>query len=262
MSRIYFIVVISLLLLGGCSSSQQAEQRAEANQPSMAGSDKYEQRDPLEPVNRPFWTLNWDYLDPYLIRPLAVGYKTVMPDFARTGLLNAANNLSEPASALNNLLQGDMEESLISVGRFVVNSTFGLFGTLDVATDMGLNLKEEEFGQTLGVWGVGNGAYLMVPAMGPNDLRAAAGSAVDNAYFPIDNLAWQVNLFRVAVQALEARIDLMAQEQMINGAVDPYAMVRNVYFQKQDADLKDGKVEISREEEELNDDIDAYLRDL
>ncbi|MDF2177494.1 VacJ family lipoprotein [Aliiglaciecola sp. CAU 1673] len=247
---------LSLLLLGGCATPNNAEQQAQTNQVE----EKY--WDPLEPVNRAVWTFNWDYLDAYLVRPVAVVYRDYMPNFARKGLLNAAENLEEPSSSINNLLQGKVGPSMVSLGRFVINSTVGLLGTIDVAKAMGLERKEEEFGEVLGTWGVGTGPYLMVPAMGPNDVRSGVGDAVDSAYFPIDNLAWQLNIVRFVVKGLEKRIDLVQQEALLNEAVDPYAMVKDIYFQNLEFKVKDGQVEVSEEELQLDEDIDSFLDDL
>ena len=100
----------------------------------------------MESVNRLTWTFNWEYLDNYLIRPVTVGYVAVMPQFIRTGLVNATNNLEEPANFMNNMLQGDLNEGMDSLGRFFINSTVGLLGTIDVATKMGIERQRESFG--------------------------------------------------------------------------------------------------------------------
>ncbi|GAB3027930.1 MlaA family lipoprotein [Bowmanella dokdonensis] len=259
--RSILLLLLPVIMLGGCASNQGAEQAATASsQPVQAQTqDSQAPRDPLEGINRKMWTLNWDYLDTYIARPAAVFYRDYLPDFARTGLYNAATNLEEPANGLNNLLQGKVGDSLVSVGRFVLNSTVGLLGTIDVASEIGLMRKEEGFDEVLGVWGVGNGPFLMLPGMGPTDVRGGVGDYVDSAYWPVDALSWQLSLFRWSIDALESRVQLMQQEQMINGAVDPYALVKDIYFQNKEYEVKDGQVEPDPKEQELDEDIEAYL---
>ena len=143
-------------LLGGCAS-QQVSQQVEQNNTSV--QDAGDPRDPLEPVNRVMWDFNWEVLDAYVLRPITVGYVTVMPQFARTGLLNAAENLQEPANFMNNMFQGKVDDGMDSLARFVLNSTVGLFGTIDVASHIGIVEKEEEFGETMGVWCVNTGLF-------------------------------------------------------------------------------------------------------
>ncbi|WP_088330202.1 VacJ family lipoprotein [Lacimicrobium sp. SS2-24] len=268
MTKLIPMLLPLLFILAGCASAPQVEQQAGQNASSISQTNAPAPvsgeaiNDPLEDFNRAVWTFNWEYLDPYLLRPMAVAYAEYMPGFARTGLLNAAVNLEEPVNSVNNLLQGKVGESMVSIGRFVVNSTLGLLGTIDVASDMGLNREEEEFEEVLGVWGVGAGPYLMLPALGPRDVRGGASMVVDSAYFPLDDLSWQLSLARRLIKALETRVSLIQQEELINNAVDPYAMVRNIYLQNLEYRIKDGEVEKSEQEAELEEDIDAYLEGL
>ena len=222
--------VIAAFMLGGCASNN-AQQQVEYNDP----------KDPLEPVNRAIWDFNYDVLDAYLVRPVTVGYTTVMPGVARKGLLNAAMNLEEPVNAVNNLLQGKFKQSVESVTRFAVNSTFGLAGTMDVAGHLGLQRVEEDFDEVLGVWGIGNGPYVMLPAAGPTDVRGLVGTVVDNAYFPATYLNSNWTLLRWAVELLEARASLMEQEQQLDASLDPYAFVKSAYFQNKEFRVTDGK---------------------
>lgn len=250
--RRIWAVLLSVVILGGCASRQAVDQQAQ---------DFSDPRDPIENVNRAVWDFNYDVLDQYIVRPITVVYVDYMPGFARTGLLNMANNLEEPSNTINNLLQGKLDGSLISLGRFVVNSTIGLLGTIDVASEMGLTVQEEEFGEVLGVYGVDTGAYLMVPAMGPTDIRSGVGDIVDGSYFPLGDMNFYTSFFRVAVKALEARADLMNQEQVLEQSLDPYSFVKNAYFQNLEFKVTDGKGlddDLSEEDE----DIDALLDDL
>ena len=217
------------LTLAGCASKPVAEDPAHTDP-----------RDPIESLNRKTWTLNYEYLDPYLLRPATVGYMTVTPEPVRDGLANMVQNLDEPASFINAVLQGKPKSSAISAGRFLVNSTIGVLGFFDVASHFELPLQNEDFSQTLGVWGVGHGPYLMVPGMGPTTVRDTTGRVVDNLYFPLALLNTPLSIGRFVIGALDAREQLMAQEKLLNDSFDPYSFVRNAYFQRQDFKQYDG----------------------
>jgi phospholipid-binding lipoprotein MlaA len=208
------------------------------------------------------WDFNYEILDEYLLRPAAVAYADYMPQVARTGLLNVAENLEEPSNGLNNLLQGKMDGTFVSVGRFLLNSTVGLLGLIDVASEIGLEPKEEEFGEVLGKWGLDTGPYLMIPARGPSDVRSSIGDVVDTSYSPIDGLNFYLGFLRVGIKAIESRASVIQQEQQLSSSSDPYAFVKSAYFQNLEFKVKDGKIEKSEEEAALEDDIDAFLDDL
>lgn len=238
-------------LLGGCAS-QQASQQVEQNSASV--QDTSDPRDPLEPVNRVMWDFNWEVLDAYLLRPITVGYVTVMPHFARVGLFNAAENLQEPANFMNNMFQGKVDDGLDSLARFVLNSTVGLFGTIDVANHIGITKKEEEFGETMGTWGVGTGPFLMLPALGPNDPRSFSGNVVDGMVYPMAIIDGQFAIARYLVSLLEGRASLIDQEQQLEQSVDDYAFVKNAYFENLAFKVTDGKSgDKALDEEQLDD---------
>jgi phospholipid-binding lipoprotein MlaA len=247
------VLATGLLLLGGCASQQTANEQAQ---------QYADPKDPLESINRTMWDFNYEVLDEYLLRPTAVAYVDYMPQIARTGLLNMAENLEEPSNTLNNLLQWKLDGTFISLGRFLLNSTVGILGLIDVASEIGLETQEEEFGEVLGKWGVGTGPYLMIPALGPSDIRSSVGDFVDTSYSPIDGLNFYLGFLRVGIKALEGRASVIQQEQQLNSSADPYAFVKSAYFQNLEFKVKDGKVEKSAEEEALEDDIDAFLDDL
>ncbi|WP_293748918.1 VacJ family lipoprotein [uncultured Paraglaciecola sp.] len=247
------VLATGLLLLGGCASQQTANEQAQQFE---------DPKDPLESINRTMWDFNYEVLDEYLLRPTAVAYVDYMPQIARTGLLNMAENLEEPSNTLNNLLQWKLDGTFISLGRFLLNSTVGLLGLIDVASEIGLETQEEEFGEVLGKWGVGTGPYLMIPALGPSDIRSSVGDFVDTSYSPIDGLNFYLGFLRVGIKALEGRASVIQQEQQLNSSADPYAFVKSAYFQNLEFKVQDGKVEKSAEEEALEDDIDAFLDDL
>lgn len=245
--KLLFAVLV--LNLAACSSTRTVEQQVAA------------ENDPLESINRPIWEFNWEVLDKHVLRPTAVAYVDYVPKFARVGLSNAANNLDEPSNALNNLLQGKFTDSFTSVFRFAVNSSFGLFGLVDVAAKAGIEAKDEEFGETLGTWGMGTGAYLMVPGMGPTDVRSATGDVVDSSYFPLSDLTFYTAFFKTAVSALEGRAALIEQEQLLYDAVDSYSMIKNVYFQNLNNNLYDGNPPEPEVDEEEDEELDALLDD-
>lgn len=246
----FFGILVLLLLTSACASNQQVQEQAQASN-----------KDPLESVNRTFWEFNWDILDKHVLRPVTVAYVDYTPELVRGSLYNAARNLDEPGNTLNNLLQGKMSDSLVSLSRFALNSTFGIFGLFDVANDLGLERKREDFGETLGKWGVDTGAYLMIPGMGPSDVRSTSGDIVDSSYWPIDDLNIYFTVFSGAIKALEARAQLMAQEQLIYDSLDSYAFVKDVYFQDLAHKVTDGKVQEPELTSEEDAELDALLEE-
>jgi phospholipid-binding lipoprotein MlaA len=260
------IAVVFVLGLGGCAS-QSANEQAELSkkQEIVAESaspmaEAEENSDPFEAVNRVFWDFNYEILDHFLVKPATIAYITITPQFVRSGLLNASENLSEPASAVNNLLQGKPVESLTSVGRFLLNSTVGIVGLFDVASTMGLEEKEEDFGEVLGVWGVGTGPYLMLPALGPSDFRSFTGSVVDNVYWPTTILDDPYVIASNVIKIMEVRASLLEQEEILNRSLDQYLFVRDAYFQRLAFKVSDGeiKVKTTEELEEEGDDFSNF----
>jgi len=226
-------------------------------------------KDPLEVINRPFWTFTWDYADKYVYKPTAQAYAEHMPSGARSGLHNVALNLNEPSAIVNSLLQAEFTDAAKSTGRFLLNSTIGLLGIFDPASDFGLNRKHEEFGETLGKYGVGDGPYLVVPGLGPSSVREEVGDYVDKYYWPLAIIDFWPNLLRVAILGLETRVALVEQEMLIKNSIDPYEFVKNAYFQNMNYKVHDGNppIEINENDEEeleffldeIDDDIDEEL---
>jgi phospholipid-binding lipoprotein MlaA len=164
-----------------------------------------------------------------------------MPKVARTGLVNITDNLQEPANFLNNVFQGKVDDGLDSLARFLINTTVGLVGTFDVASKMGIERKREQFGETLAVWGIETGPFLMLPFLGPSDPRSFTGDYVDGFAFPMTLIDGTVNLARIGISILEARAQLMDQEAQLEQSVDDYAFVRNAYFENLEFRVTDGK---------------------
>lgn len=243
--------LLALMMTGlvtGCASSAKTEQQAAEN---TAMGDP---RDPLEDYNRPLWDFNYDILDKHILRPTTVGYMKVMPKPARQGLKNMADNIGEPASAVNGLLQAKPGSAAISTGRFLVNSTVGLLGLFDVASRIGLEAQDEDFSQTMAVWGIGAGPYLMIPGIGPSTPRQLVGGVVDNLYFPAKLLNTPLAITRYVIEALDGREQLMSVEQLLNESLDPYAFIRESYFQRLEYKIYDGNPP-QRQQPEVDEDF-------
>ncbi|GAA6203370.1 MULTISPECIES: VacJ family lipoprotein [Thalassotalea] len=236
---------VFLFVLAGCSSTPKVEQNANAP------------LDPLESINRPFWDFTWNYADKYVLKPTSQAYVEYVNEDVRTGLFNMAMNLNEPSSIINHLLQGKFSAAAKNTGRFVLNSTIGLFGIFDPASDFGWTREQEEFGEVLGVYGVGDGPYLVVPAMGPTSVREEVGDYVDRYYWPLAIIDFWPNLLRVGVIGLEKRAALADQEQLINDSVDSYEFVKNAYFQNINYKVYDGNPPIEVDESEA--DLEAFM---
>ncbi len=245
-SRILFI--FSFIILSGCSTTPAADE---------SFSDP---RDPLEVINRPFWTFTWDYADKYVAKPASELYTAYTPPFLRTGLYNMALNLNEPSSIINNLLQLKFNDAAKSTGRFVLNSTIGLLGFYDPASDFGWSGEQEEFGEVLGSYGIGDGPYLVVPGLGPSSVREEVGDYVDSLYWPLVVIDFWPNLVRLGVLGLEKRASIRDQEQLVLESTDSYEFIKNAYFQNMNYRLYDGNPPIIIDEGEEAE-IDALLEE-
>ena len=216
-----------------------------------AAEDVGTERDPLECVNRKIFWFN-DKLDVYVLAPVATGWEKVSPRRVRTSVSNFFGNLRFPIVTVNDLLQGKVKDSASDVGRFAVNTTVGVLGLFDPASGWGLVKHDEDFGQTLGVWGVPPGAYLVLPLLGPSDPRDAAGFAVDYAlsvtpFFIDEAILWGA---RVGDTVNERSFVLKQVEDAKASAFDYYTFVRNAYLQRRRAlvrDLAEGSAEESEE---------------
>lgn len=198
-------------------------------------------RDPLESLNRGIYTFN-DGFDTVLAKPIAEVYQGVIPPLVRTGVSNVFANLTDVTVALNNLLQGKIVEALSDAGRVVINTTLGLLGVFDIATEAGLEKHDEDFGQTLGYWGIGGGPYLILPFLGPSTLRDLFGRVVDWGTDPTTYI--QPNRDRNAVQGFRLvtrRAELLSASRLLDvAALDEYAFVRDAYLQRRRNLIYDG----------------------
>ena len=195
--------------------------------------------DPLEGVNRAIFSFN-NVADKIVLEPVARGYKK-LPSPIQSGVGNFINNLKLPLAALNQLLQGQGKNAAESTGRFLVNSTIGVFGLIDVAEDIGLDQKEEDFGQTLATWGIGDGFYIVLPLFGPSNLRDTTGMVMTmmtdpiNAYAITQGEAWAIPV-RTAANAIDQRSQIIDEVNALrDNSVDYYAAVRSSYYQNRKA---------------------------
>ena len=246
--RISLALLLSLLVTGCASSSSEQQASATSSNASVniesesepAFDDVYvDERDPLESMNRVLWDFNWNVLDKYILRPIAVGY-TKLPTPAQSGVRNFITNLEEPGYALNNLFQGKVTDTGTGVGRFVVNSTVGIFGLFDVAKHIGLERQKESFGETMAVAGVGHGPFLMLPGYGPTAIRDGAGDSVDGFIFPLYMLSLPQSLLKTGIKAVYTRADLIQQESLINQSTDSYIFIKEAFYQSQSFKVYDG----------------------
>jgi phospholipid-binding lipoprotein MlaA len=180
-----------------------------------------------------------DGLDTYALKPVSQGYKAVMPDIAETGVNNFFENLADVGTLLNNLLQGKFSNATEDFARIAFNSTFGLAGLIDVATPMGIEKHDEDFGQTFGYWGVDSGPYLVLPFFGPATVRDGIGMVPDFLVDPVRQL--DDNGARNALyvtRIIDGRAQLLEAEKLISG--DKYTFIRDAYLQKRAFSIVDG----------------------
>jgi len=212
--------------------------------------------DPYESYNRAMFEFN-DTVDEYAFKPLARGYNFVMPDFASKGVTNFFNNLDDIVVFFNQIFQFKLADAAATSARLVFNSTFGLFGLIDVASDMGLAKQNEDFGQTLAVWGVGSGNYVVLPFIGPSTIRDTAGLAVDWTYFdPVLNNQSDVGaLMGLTIKYIDVRAGLLKASNILEDTVpDRYAFVRDGWLSQREFLIYDGNpplAEDSFSEDEL-----------
>ena len=228
------IVCLSALFLGGCASNQQASPG-----------------DPYESTNRKIYNFN-DSIDRNFFQPLARGYVNITPDPVRSGVTNFFSNVGYINVIANDLLQGKVGQFAEDTGRFVINSTVGIGGIFDPASDLGLQANNEDLGQTFGVWGAGEGAYLNIPLVGPSSFRDAPGFVSAMALSPLTYLNPIVTIPLGFVNAVNARANLLEATSIRDqAALDPYTFVREAYRQQREFLIHDGNPP--------GDDFDDYI---
>ena len=211
--------------------------------------------DPFEEYNRKVWVFN-EFLDDNFAKPTAEVYTSITPDFIEVGITNFFRNLNELDNTANQLLQGRPLLAINDFSRFIINSTIGLGGFIDVGSKFGLESHDEDFGQTLGTWGVGSGPFLMIPIYGPSTPRGLAGRSVSSVLsgtFAIEETDVRIGL--TALDALETRARYLEVETLIIG--DRYSFIRDSYMQYQAFESSNGE----DQPDNFVDDMDDFLLD-
>jgi len=220
--------------------------------PAAVNADSARESDPLERINRPIFTFN-DALDRWFLAPVARGWNRVVPEPAQDAITRFFHNIDTPTVVVNNVLQGKPRQAAIDLTRFAFNTTFGVLGFFDPSAAWGLPRSEEDFGQTLGVWGVPPGPYLMLPVFGPYTVRDGAGIGVDwvTAVYPYF-AATQHTIGASVVDTVNWRSQsLDSIDQLRESSVDFYAAVRNGFLQRRQAQVDDRRDVDAGEEEDL-----------
>ncbi len=225
-------VVAAVFLLGACSSTTASK------------------KDPIEGFNRAMFSVN-ETIDRYALKPVATVYDDYLPKAIKTGVSNFFGNIDDVFTGVNNLLQGKPRQGASDLGRVVVNSTVGLLGVVDVASDLGLDKHEEDFGQTFGRWGVGSGAYVVLPFFGPKTARDTVGFLVDRYVDPVGNVEdVSVRNSLSALRLVSGRADLLPADKVVEeAALDKYSYVRDGYLQRRRSQIYDGDAPREAEED-------------
>ncbi len=222
MYQLKLLLLLSIVTLTGCAST--------GSNPS----------DPWEGWNRKVYSFN-KAIDTAVAKPLTLGYKAVTPDVVETGVSNVFSNLGDVPNFLNNLLQGKPTDSVSDLARFIINSTLGIAGLWDPASSMGLQKHDEDFGQTLATWGVGDGPYVMLPLLGPSTLRDTFALPVDSETDLINQINHIPTRNQVIIlELLDQRAALLSLEEQLESASDEYAFVRDVWLQNRKYKVYDG----------------------
>ncbi len=229
---------LALLVSFGVFGAVQA-QAADAKFSDLETQEACEIRDPLEPFNRAVYKFN-DVLDRAILKPTAKAYRFVMPAWGRQRVHNFLQNLTSPVSFLNAVLQGDFHQSMVTFWRFIINSTWGVGGLFDIAGQEGLVERKEDFGQTLGVYGVPSGPYIVWPIFGPSSVRDTGGAVVDVFSDPINYLEEdKIVIGRKVAEVVDARERLLdLSEDIDRVSLDPYATVRSFYAQRRQSEVE------------------------
>lgn len=218
-------LVLCSLLAAGCASS-----------PGRTTND-----DPYEGFNRGVYKFN-DTLDRAALKPIAKGYRKVTPGFVRSGVGNVLSNLEYPGTFVNQFLQGKWVLGFRDTGRFLLNSTLGVAGLFDVATPLGLEKNDEDFGQTLAFLGVSSGPFVNLPLLGPSSMRDAPSRALDWFTNPLQyaDIPWEAEWGQRVINVVHSRSELLPLDETLQRTYDPYAFIRDAWAQQREFNVFDG----------------------
>jgi phospholipid-binding lipoprotein MlaA len=224
--------LIALAVLAGCAAT----------------SDRSEAYDPWEGMNRKTYAFN-DALDKAILKPVAQGYQKVTPAFAQEGVNNFYANIEDVATSLNNFLQGKPKDGMNDLMRILVNTTFGIFGLWDIATPLGFEKHDEDFGQTLGYWGFAPGPYLVLPLLGPSTLRDGPAKVVDPSWYYSTKVKDYEYWTWWGFDKVRTRANLFKAEGVLDeAALDRYSFIRDAWWQRRRNQVYDGKPPREKEE--------------
>lgn len=243
------LLIVLLPITTGCTSANGAAKSSTKNV------------DPFEPVNRPIYAFN-DFTDRYLLRPLGKGYNYVLPQTARNGVGNFYDNISYPVTIVNGLLQGKFRQAGWDSVRFLMNSTFGILGFMDLASKQGLERHDEDFGQTFARWGIPQGPYIVIPLLGPSTVRDGIGifgNVRVNPLVQMDNTSVRDKL--LILWAVETRAALIGPDQAVRDAFDPYLFIRDAYLQNRAFLINDSQTPTDEYFEDFDDFEDEFEED-
>lgn len=234
--------LVMLLMLGGCATA-----------PGRTTNN-----DPLQKINRGVYKFN-DVVDRATLKPLAKGYQKITPQWMRTGVSNFFSNIGEPWTIVNELFQGKPKAMGKQTGRFLINSVLGVGGLIDVASRMNIQAQKEDFGQTLAVWGVPSGPYVVLPLLGPSSIRDGFGRVPDYYGHPLSyaQVNWKVRTGLAVLGAVSAREKLLSLEGILNKAYDPYSVMRDVWVQQREYEIYDGNPPQPKDDSDMYDDTDS-----
>ena len=241
-------VLAALVLVAGCATGPETTADDSAMESTEEIAEVEDDNDPLELPNRFLFAFNLA-LDTVIFKPVAATYRFLLPEEVRDSIRNALRNLSAPVVFANDLFQQKWDRAETTAVRFALNSTIGLLGFLDVAEGMGYTYHDEDFGQTLGYYGVGEGAYLVLPILGPSSLRDGTGFIVDSLLDPWTYLAdvydveTEVTLGRAATRGIDERSrNIETLDDLKRDSIDFYARVRSLYRQRRENQINDGEL--------------------
>ncbi|PSV96341.1 MlaA family lipoprotein [Photobacterium angustum] len=263
MNRILLLIIWLSLGLVGCAQTPDEPSKQITSNNIIdhidVDSDSNGVYDPLEGFNRAMWDLNYNYLDPYIARPVSLAYVDYTPTPVRKGIMNFLSNLDEPASMVNSLLSLNGKAAVTHFNRFWINTVFGLGGLIDIASAADINKPESRrFDDTLGYYGVPNGPYIMIPGYGPATMRGFTDTV--DTYYPMLSFLniWQ-GVGKWLFEGMEDRAALVKQEAMLDNSPDPYVFTRDAYIQHKDFIASDGKVDQEQQADSFD---DSYLDEI